>query len=779
MSHTILFLTCGSFLLAGLLGITLSIPLHAVATIVMGIGALCAVIFVLKNHKLCSTSIQCRGINFWLIILLPSSIAYFIARACFSPVWDLAIEDLMLILPAATLCLVTGYTVGGKQGIAMRQGLALMVIILLMFHLAACLIQLNGGEGYSIALDLEGSLRATPHKITGMYGYYGSFANFSVIAGCLCISLGLWGRINPTKKCAIFLLGLVALCFAFVSQSRSAALSIFSSLAVLIILGVTASQQLMPESYKRFRLVNSIAGILMLVCGLLGSLWVMEQRGVKSFGMLLDSSIRIPFWAMAGDIWNDHRWIGAGSRSFSYECNNYWSASLGSGERNPEFVHNEYLQLLTDYGLIGLVLALGILSLFLLIGYHRVRAISMTVKSSAYPEGSNALALTVAGMSGMVAMLTHVCFDFPTHLQANLLLLVCCSVWVLPLPTFLEKPQSGEVNRVAGTRSPHFILSLFLGILSLSCIGIGGQQLWAALPLIEKKIAKEDGEWKVEWVDRDLWIPVLEKSLARTPNWKRYQRLGGLYYDQALEVKNNEQKAALLFKASECYQASIKRHPHNIIAKMNLASVYDQQNLWRESDMMYADTSNMTYAREHRFRMHQKWGDMHMRWATALIGRKDYGNVEVHFQNAKKLYNDSKYYAPFHELKKWSVPYTRILISYADYLDFEGRYAESEKLYQQVKLESDWSNNQAYTNLGLHYAQHLYAHGKHLWGQRNPEEAYKLILDARSVLLQYQKSTKLADDDLVIKKMKTINAMISFFEKTGIGKNSNATRNNN
>ena len=82
-----------------------------------------------------------------------------------------------------------------------------------------------------------------------------------------------------------------------------------------------------------------------LVCALVvfGGLWVFGQRGDGQFGdMIFDSGIRIPLWAMAAEQWADNVFLGAGSRSFSYECFTYWSDGLNSGELNPEFVHNEY-----------------------------------------------------------------------------------------------------------------------------------------------------------------------------------------------------------------------------------------------------------------------------------------------------------------------------------------------------------------------------------------------------------------------------------------------------
>ena len=143
----------------------------------------------------------------WLQGLALVAIFYFALRAYLSPVRDLGIEDLMLIIPASSLYLVAGYALTGKDGIKIRQGLAITVILLLALHVLYCLFQFNGVEGYSLARYFEGSTRSSSKQVTGMYGYYGSFANFAVIAGFLCLSLGVWGRLTFAVRGAVFFNG--------------------------------------------------------------------------------------------------------------------------------------------------------------------------------------------------------------------------------------------------------------------------------------------------------------------------------------------------------------------------------------------------------------------------------------------------------------------------------------------------------------------------------------------------------------------------------------------
>ena len=442
---------------------------------------------------------------------------------------------------------------------------------------------------------------------------------------------------------------------------------------------------------------------------------------------------------------------------------------MNSGELNPEFVHNEYLQLLTDYGLIGFLLITTLLISHLVLGLRQVSRLSEKVGENGLRRGSNAMALAIAGSCGMVAMAVHICFDFPTRLMPNLLLMICCAVWILPLPSLRStnsvKDLASELRRISMCR----LIALMLLVLGVGAIGLGGQQLWAGLPLIKNKIAKEDGAWKPELVDRDMWIPVLKESLKRAPHWTRYQRLGTLYYIEARESESPEQKEHFLGLSKKCYLASIERHPHNLISKINLADIYKEQKLWHKADRFYAEASKTAAGREQRFRSHMRWGDMHLRWALNLIDKDQLSEVEEHMLEAKNYIIKATNLARFNDAK-WAEPYIYLLISYAQFLDDAGRYQEAETLYQEAMSHHAWRNTQVYTNLSLHYAQHLYEQGRDYWYKRQPEKAYKLMLDARDVLRQCEKATKSKGVDSWQHILIPIEEMIRFFEQTGISK---------
>jgi O-antigen ligase/tetratricopeptide (TPR) repeat protein len=767
MNGLIIVLTCAALLVAGLIGITLSVPLQAPAVVLLGLAAIFAAIQVMKCR---SAGVRESG-SFvegqWLLGLSVVSIGYFVVRACLSPVLDLGVEDLMLILPAGLLYLIAGHGVAGKSGARFRQGLAWIVVILLLMHLGSCLLQLGGGDGYSLSMFLNSASRASDKVVTGMYSYRGSFANFAVIGGILCLSLGVWGRSGWMIRGLIFILGLMALAFAVLSQSRSAVVSMVLALAVFGAMTYmsVAKQRDAVRVKVRFTVVAMVG--LLLILGFLGGVKVFQDRANNASGVnvAFDSGVRLAFWPMAVEQWQDHPVVGAGSRSYSYECFKYWSPNLSTSENNPEFVHNEYLQLLADYGLIGLLCILILIVGHLMMGVKRINSLSVRVGENGMRGGSNVMALTIAGVCGMTAMSVHVIFDFRTHLLANLLLLVCCAVWILPV-TKSTVWKSGS-RGVGKSRMGSWVLGIVILVLGLGAIGIGGQQLWGGWALIENRMAKEDGAWDPSAVDRAKWIPLLETSVERVPSFRRYLKLGTLYTLEARE-KKGEEVGGSLDLAILNFRQTAERHPYDPVSHINIAKIETDRGNYASADVVFKNISPVAVSRERWFRMHSVWAKMHQRWAVDLWNKKDIRGAENHFLRAKELFKESYDYAYFYQNKQWVVEYSRLLITYARCLDGQKKYAEAELLFQEGREQVNWYNWQVDTKLNFYYGKHFYERGKYVWYQRKPEQAYQMMKKARAQLRQHKAMMKSDVEEGYDEQLAKIQKVIDFLEQTGI-----------
>jgi O-antigen ligase len=117
---------------------------------------------------------------------------------------------------------------------------------------------------------------------------------------------------------------------------------------------------------------------------------------------------RAHFWAVTLDIIKAHPVIGTGLGAFGVIYTRY---DTRNGLFRLEQAHNDYLQVLSDAGIVGGVLALS----FVLLLFYK--ALSRARSRDDFRRG-----VALAALSGCFAVLVHSFFDFTLHTTSNALL---------------------------------------------------------------------------------------------------------------------------------------------------------------------------------------------------------------------------------------------------------------------------------------------------------------------------------------------------------------------
>ncbi len=209
------------------------------------------------------------------------------------------------------------------------------------------------------------------------------------------------------------------------SLSRGGMVSLFSGLLFVIVIGLRPSMMRKEiSSGLRFPLfLSRVGAVIIIVFAIgLGVLWVGDDSVIKRVEKTdLSSDIRSAdsgketFYQSRGRVWNDtmalirDNWVmgvGLGAYQTAFTIYNDRDGSLIVAQ-----AHNDYLQILADFGFIG---AIAIICFIALIFRDIFRAIRHQDHSMA------ALALGCGG--GVFAMLVHSLFDFNLQLPSNALL---------------------------------------------------------------------------------------------------------------------------------------------------------------------------------------------------------------------------------------------------------------------------------------------------------------------------------------------------------------------
>jgi O-antigen ligase len=242
------------------------------------------------------------------------------------------------------------------------------------------------------------------------------FAGYMELAIALPLGLLFTGAVEKPKRVLYVFVALLMGVALLMTNSRGGVISLGAEILFLAVVGTTARSrhgQRLPRS-ERARAAMVRAGLaFMLIVALIGG--AVAFGGADIFTRLLGTPTasdpttgRAHFWSVALDVIKAYPITGSGLGSFGVIYTRYDSRN---GLFRLEQAHNDYLQTLSDGGIIGAALGLC----FILILFRRGFAGRET--HDHFRRG-----VITGALAGCFAVLVHSFFDFTLHTTANALL---------------------------------------------------------------------------------------------------------------------------------------------------------------------------------------------------------------------------------------------------------------------------------------------------------------------------------------------------------------------
>lgn len=270
----------------------------------------------------------------------------------------------------------------------------------------------------------------------------GTFVNPNHLAGFLELVLPLGvvlaasSRLSWTKRivAAYFVLAIIA--GIVVTFSRGGWLAAASGLG-LIFIWMTLAQR------RNFGWMIALLVGVAIICGLVSSTIFMRQRisvAVKEFKGDQVSTRRL-IWKSAWEVWGTNPWWGVGADQFQYQYFAYRDPWL---QTNPVRVHNDYLNTLCDYGMVGFSLAICAVAVLFGGGFRALGRAWRETAANRRGDG-DATNLLAGATAGAVALAIHSFLDFNLHIRANLLLAaLVCGLICVGIRKSLETTTGGQ-----------------------------------------------------------------------------------------------------------------------------------------------------------------------------------------------------------------------------------------------------------------------------------------------------------------------------------------------
>jgi tetratricopeptide (TPR) repeat protein len=315
--------------------------------------------------------------------------------------------------------------------------------------------------------------------------------------------------------------------------------------ALLALLGILISQR-QHQLPAFLLLVVLLGGGAIFTTKYLARTATFVQRE-KSSGMNIghvDLELRRDLWLAAVKMWRENFWWGTGPGHYNYRFPEYRTARI---QMQPDRAHNDYLNLLADWGTTGGIIILAGIAVFGA-GLWQTRKHVRRVEKEFKSGNSNRLAFYLGASAGLLALAVHSVVDFNLHIPANAILGV----------TLLALLSS---NLRFATEKFWFNLRLPLKT-SVSLILAAGL---AYLGAQEFSRCRE-----TFWLARAESLPnfspgraaALEKAFAAEPqNFETAYDLGECYRTQSFDGGDNYE--ALAKNAMEWFSRGMKLNPYD------------------------------------------------------------------------------------------------------------------------------------------------------------------------------------------------------------------------
>lgn len=224
------------------------------------------------------------------------------------------------------------------------------------------------------------------------------------------------GRLNTTFKVFLGYACLVILAGIGVTMSRGGWLATGISIMAFLVLLL---------GHRKYRIQAGAA----LLCFIIGGYLVFDHSDSlkERLNQTLHResgapvSVRSLIWDASWKMGNDHKWVGVGPGQFDYRFQDYRHPEV---QERPGWVHNDFLHLWVEYGLVGGGIFVIGLALLVSGAWKTRKYVMREARDFGKNRHSNRAAFVLGSSISLVAISVHSLFDFNLYIPANGILAV-------------------------------------------------------------------------------------------------------------------------------------------------------------------------------------------------------------------------------------------------------------------------------------------------------------------------------------------------------------------
>jgi O-antigen ligase len=421
-------------------------------------------------------------------------------------------------------------------------------------------------EGGDFIWRAGGTLVSSIH----LAGYLEAVAPFAV-------GLAVFGVRSWVPR--VFAVAVALLSYSGVLLTGSRGGYISSIFSILVMAALALWLGLRTGMLRRRVLLPVGVAVLLAVMGAAAVALVGQPRmRERLFRSDTTENIRFANWKAAIRQWQKSPWIGTGARTHLYYGRLYREPVLQS---DPEHAHNDYLETLAEYGVVGLALLLGVVALHAVSGMQGLGCLAATMREDPYEGPRLELALLFGAIGALAAYIAHSVTDFNLHLPSHALLFAVI---------FGFLASGGRVEEtVPPGRQPRWVIRArwVVPLLAVWLAFLVGPMVPAEYYAEKQRAAVRDVGRGERQLERSIWYG--ETALRWKPNHPQVYYYLGQANRLLAAQKPYTANRPWLEKAEQAYRKGLEQFPQDFDLWLRLGQTLDAQRRFADAGKAYEE----------------------------------------------------------------------------------------------------------------------------------------------------------------------------------------------
>jgi len=362
----------------------------------------------------------------WPLLITLAAAGYLIWRSLDSPGQDLSLFYTFLVTGCAAVYFLCATVVTTPTA---RYVFLSILLAAALGQIVVAAIQFSSRETFWPIPWFSEQIRAWYFRpLAGYARGHGVFLNANHLAWFLnvlaffCLGVACLGRCKVWVKVVLAYLAAVCVAGTVLTLSRGGMVGLCTGLVAFLVLSVVA---LLIGARDR-RVVILLVTVAALATGLGGGYFLFSESVTVQarMGRIMEDKYRTALWPAALRQAQIEPLVGTGAGSFtqlSRRLRDYNSPA------DDTFAHNDWAQVMADFGFAGLVLVAAALLVNWRAGFLGfLDALRQRMAVSSRPQ-SNSAAFAMGALSALAACTAHSFFDFNMQIPANAALAAACA----------------------------------------------------------------------------------------------------------------------------------------------------------------------------------------------------------------------------------------------------------------------------------------------------------------------------------------------------------------